>query len=219
MISANFTHDLGQLRQTSTPRHRHAAALVERNSTHLRIDGAHAGVGGIDSWGASPSTAFLIWQPPSLFGNHLPYLATTFLIWQVRRRCRSTSSTPAKRVHGGLRCARLRATTRRRTRSRRSFGVTSLMISHRSRRPPHRPSECCVTRAYYIYPPRIKKLYIYCHRYIPGKMPPAPGRGASPSNSRGMARVAVPSASAYTSRLRCVYRAYINHNTCQAVQQ
>ena len=69
MISAMMTYDLGHyersrylyaprtcltLPQTSTPRHRHAAALVERHATYLRIDGAHAGVGGVDSWGALP---------------------------------------------------------------------------------------------------------------------------------------------------------------------
>ena len=32
------------------------------------------------SFGALPP--FLIWQPPSLYGNHLPNMATTFLIWQ-----------------------------------------------------------------------------------------------------------------------------------------
>ena len=28
------------------------------------------------------ATTFLIWQPPSLYGNHLPYMVTTFLIRQ-----------------------------------------------------------------------------------------------------------------------------------------
>jgi len=29
------------------------------------------------------ANTFLIWQPPSSYGNHLPNMATTFLIWQL----------------------------------------------------------------------------------------------------------------------------------------
>ena len=47
-------------------------------------------------------------QPPSLFGNHLPYLATTFLIWQVTR-CGSP--------RGGRTTRRRWPVTRRRSRS------------------------------------------------------------------------------------------------------
>ena len=33
---------------------RHAAELTERDLTRITIDGAQAGVGGIDSWGSMP---------------------------------------------------------------------------------------------------------------------------------------------------------------------
>ena len=47
--------DLDALPESRLPRVRHAAALAEQpNRTQLSVDGAHAGVGGIDSWGSLP---------------------------------------------------------------------------------------------------------------------------------------------------------------------
>jgi len=46
--------DLDCLPDSKLARHRHAADLVEREHTTLTVDGAHAGVGGIDSWGSLP---------------------------------------------------------------------------------------------------------------------------------------------------------------------
>ena len=39
---------------STTPNVRHGAMLREKPFTTLCIDGAHAGVGGIDSWGSQP---------------------------------------------------------------------------------------------------------------------------------------------------------------------
>jgi len=39
---------------STRPRVRHGAELEQRPTTTLCIDGAHAGVGGIDSWGSQP---------------------------------------------------------------------------------------------------------------------------------------------------------------------
>ena len=46
--------DLDTLPESRVSRVRHAAGLIERDVTALSIDGAHAGVGGIDSWGSMP---------------------------------------------------------------------------------------------------------------------------------------------------------------------
>eukprot|EP00908_Phaeocystis_cordata_P020404 Transcript_32066.p1 GENE.Transcript_32066~~Transcript_32066.p1 ORF type:complete len:296 (-),score=94.58 Transcript_32066:84-971(-) len=46
--------DVDALPGTTMPRVRHGAALVERELTTLNVDGAQAGVGGINSWGEHP---------------------------------------------------------------------------------------------------------------------------------------------------------------------
>ena len=46
--------DFDVLPDSATPRVRHGAQLAERDLTLLCVDGAHAGVGGIDSWGSQP---------------------------------------------------------------------------------------------------------------------------------------------------------------------
>ena len=46
--------DFGTRPGTKTPVVRHGGALVERDLTTVCVDGAHAGVGGIDSWGSLP---------------------------------------------------------------------------------------------------------------------------------------------------------------------
>ena len=46
--------DLDARPESRVPKVRHAAELVERPITSLSVDGAHAGVGGIDSWGSLP---------------------------------------------------------------------------------------------------------------------------------------------------------------------
>ena len=40
--------------ESTRPRTRHASELVERQVTYVTVDGAQAGVGGIDSWGSLP---------------------------------------------------------------------------------------------------------------------------------------------------------------------
>ena len=52
--------DLDTVPGTATPRVRHGAGLVERDLTCLTVDGAQAGVGGIDSWGQRPLEAHRI---------------------------------------------------------------------------------------------------------------------------------------------------------------
>jgi len=55
MSCHHFTaDDLDSYPDSRRPRVRHAAELVERDLTNVSVDGAHAGVGGIDSWGSIP---------------------------------------------------------------------------------------------------------------------------------------------------------------------
>ena len=46
--------DVDTLPGGAVPRARHAADLAARDLTSLTVDGAQAGVGGIDSWGSLP---------------------------------------------------------------------------------------------------------------------------------------------------------------------
>jgi hypothetical protein len=52
--------DLDTLPETRTNRVRHGAELEQHNLTTLCIDGAMAGVGGIDSWGNLPLPQHLL---------------------------------------------------------------------------------------------------------------------------------------------------------------
>ena len=48
------SEDFDALPDSKLPCVAHAAELVERDATYLSVDGAQAGLGGIDSWGSLP---------------------------------------------------------------------------------------------------------------------------------------------------------------------